>query len=358
MNQHAYAAKKWFRRCVAESFHWSGINRLARKFRSGAVVLYYHGVEPEILDSRVQEIHLPFELFEKHIDYLRKNFDIISLPYLLDCLKNGYRLEPLSALITFDDGYKNNLDVVWPFLSSYEIPFALFISTHHVDGGLRFPTYYLRAALFYTERERVDIKSLNKSYDLRSREKRMLAKNQLEVLLKRAPQPLVRQIIEEISTLIPEDRWREIDEAFHSDEPMTWEDVLKLAAGGVTIGSHCHDHFILHGQQSRSEITYQIQTSKKLIEQKVGNCAYISYPEGGSRFLDPSIIPVVQENQYELGFTSVGGEILDGQNRFILPRLGIPSRLDHFIFNLNTSFRFNRQFERWGRQFSAFCVSG
>ena len=257
----------------------------------------------------------------------------------------------MSVLITFDDGYKNNLDVVWPYLNSYEVPFTLFISTHHVDGGLRFPTYYLRAALFWTEKARVDIKCLDRSYDLGTREKRMRAKNQIEVLLKNAPQPLVRRIIEEISSLIPEERWKEIDEVFHSDEPMTWEDVIKLAAAGVTIGSHCHDHFILHNRQSRSDVTFQIETSQRLIEQKIGNCVFISYPEGGSRFLDPGIIPIVEASRYELGFTSVGGEILEGQNLYILPRLGIPSRLDHFIFNLNTSFRFNRQFERWSRRF-------
>jgi peptidoglycan/xylan/chitin deacetylase (PgdA/CDA1 family) len=294
---------------------------------------------------------MSFGLFERQVNYLRKNYDIISLPYLLDCLKNGYRLDPLSALITFDDGYKNIRHIVWPYLNSLEIPFSAFISTRHIDEGLRFPTYYLRAALLFTERQSIRIASLDQSFDLSTRDKRIETKIRLEAMLKRSPQRIVNQIVNTLKASIPEERWAEINDRFSSDQPMSWDEVRQLADNGVAIGSHFHDHLIPHSQQKRSEISSQIATSKELIEKKLGNCAYLSYPEGGSCGLDGGVIEALASSRYELGFTCISGEIHSGLNRFILPRLGNPFQFDRFVFGLNTSFLLNRHYRKWSQEF-------
>lgn len=350
-SERIHAPQKWLQSRVAKSSQLWGAKNLLRRFKTGAVVLYYHGVEPEIINSQVQTIHLSFGLFKRQIDYLRKNFDIISLPYLLGCLKNNYRLDPLSVLITFDDGYKNNRHIVWPYLNSLEIPFSVFISTRHIDEGLRFPTYYLRAALLFTKQQSIRIESLDQCFNLSTRDKRIETEKRLEAMLKRSPQGIVTQIVSELKASIPEARWAEINGRFSSDQPMSWDDVRQLANNGVAIGSHFHDHFIPHPQQKRSEISYQIATSKELIEKKLGNCAYLSFPEGGSCGLDGGVIEAMASSRYELGFTCVGGEIHSGLNRFILPRVGIPYQFDRFVYNLNTSFLLNRHFRKWSQEF-------
>lgn len=290
-------------------------------------------------------------VFEKQIEFLSRSFDIISLRYLRDCLKNGYRIEPGSILLTFDDGYKNNRLIVWPYLSSLDIPFSVFISTNHVGQGIRFPTYYLRAALFSTEKSHVYVKGLDRDLDLSTREKRVLAKNTLEVLLKRSPQKMARQIIGELMDLVPEERWSEINGRFQSDAPMTWDDVRELAAAGVAVGSHCHDHFILHSKQNPLEMSEQVRLSKELIIKELGSCDCIAYPDSGPNSLDSQAIISARETGYELGFTCVSGEIVNCVNPMILPRLGISDDLDHFRFNLNTSFRFNRSYQNWSDRY-------
>jgi len=345
------AHKKWLRKGVVRSFRWLGIDRLAGKLRRGAVVLYYHGVEREIVDPQVQEIHLAFPVFEKQIEFLRRKCDIISLNYLRDCLKYGYRIDPASVLLTFDDGYKNNHRVVWPYLRSLEIPFAVFLSTKHIDQGTRFPTYCMRAALFSTERSHAYIKGLDLDLDLSSREKRILAKNTLELYLKQSPQESVRRIIDELKLLVPEEKWPEINDRYQSDAPMTWNDARELASAGVAIGSHCHDHFILHSRQSPLEMNEQMKVSKERIEKELGTCDFISYPEGGLQSLDSRAVLMAKEIEYDLGFTVVSGEIRDHVNPLILPRLGISSDMDHFQFNINTSFRFNRYYRDWSLRY-------
>ena len=77
-----------------------GLYSILKKFRAGPIVLFYHGVEERIVDSRVQMLHVQLDLFEKQIVYLRKNFEIISLDDLYECISTGYRLDPSQVVIT------------------------------------------------------------------------------------------------------------------------------------------------------------------------------------------------------------------------------------------------------------------
>ena len=113
----------------------------------GAKVLFYHGVEKEIKDPFVQSLHMTFKNFEKQILYLKKEYEIISIEDIHDSIYDHRKLSNKHVALTFDDGYKNNLDIVFPFLSSLNIPFSIFISTKHIETGMRFPTYIIRAAL-------------------------------------------------------------------------------------------------------------------------------------------------------------------------------------------------------------------
>ena len=107
----------------------------------------------KIVDPRIQTLHLELAAFEKQIGYLRKHFDIVSIDDLCDGVTGGKKLPPSMVVLTFDDGYRNNLDVVAPYLASLGVPFSVFVSTRHIDEGLRFPTYYLRTSVLNT-RER------------------------------------------------------------------------------------------------------------------------------------------------------------------------------------------------------------
>jgi len=343
--------KKYLKNCIFKGAEILRANNLIKKLKTGATAFCYHGVEYEIIDHQVQEEHLSFNQFENQIDYLRRNFEIISLDYLYDSLKNGYKINSSQVLITFDDGYKNNINVVMPFLRSFNIPFSIFICTNHIDNGLRFPTYYLRAAIFFTEQKHIIIPSIKKHFDISTQKKRIYAKNAIEKLLKTEPQHVVNLIINDLIDLIPYNRWSEINSIFSSEEPMDWYDIKKLNNLGITIGSHCHDHFILHSNQSITQVNYQLKTSKDLIEKNLGKCDYIAFPDGGARNISFDSLLSVKENKYRLGFTIVKGEIDNSSNPYILPRLGISVDISHFKFNINTCFRFNKQLSSWSSRF-------
>lgn len=338
---------RFLKSCIFKGANIPGIYNLTKKLKRGALVLLYHGIESEIIDARVQGLHLPFRMFEKQIQYLRRNFEIISLDYLYDCLANGYKIDSSQILITFDDGYKSTINIVAPYLRSFKIPFSVFISTNHITEGYRFPTYYLRVAIFYSERKNIDISTIRKKIDISTLEGSIYAKNTIESLLKTAPHQVATSIVKDLINSIPNNKWLEINNIFSSDEPMNWSDVKNLHNIGVTVGSHCHDHFILHSNQSKSEMNIQLKTSKDLIEKNLGECKYFAYPNGRKEHISFDSMMSVRKNKYFLGFTVCRGEIENSSNPYFLPRVGASEDLDHFKFIINTSFRYNWQFRKY-----------
>src|SRR4051812_38390882 len=83
--------------------------------KNGPVVLYYHGVAERVIDPLVESLPLPLQKFDEHIQYLRKNYSIISMDEFAE-LQRKRRLNSSHLLLTFDDGYKNNLTTVAPYL--------------------------------------------------------------------------------------------------------------------------------------------------------------------------------------------------------------------------------------------------
>ena len=314
---------------------------ITRMFKKGAAILFYHGVENKIINPVVQETHLQMDLFEQQMLFLKKNHEVISIDYLNECINEGYKISPSQVLLTFDDGYKSNLYTVAPFLKALNMPFAVFISTRYIDCNedLRLPYYYLQAAIYYTKQKIVDISSIKMKFDVMTEQMRLTVIRRLLHIIKTVPSKLVGEIVDDLIRLLPEDRWLELNALFSSDELMNWDEVKKLHDSGVVIGAHCHDHAILHSNQSDAEIEFQLQNSKYLIEKHLGTCKYFSYPNGKVNDISHSAFMGVKKNKYLLGFTTMPGEVITGKfDPFLLPRIFHQKELDSFKFALNASF--------------------
>ena len=61
---------------------------------------------------------------------------------------------------------------------------------------------------------------------------------------------------------------------------MNWDDIDVLHENNYLIGSHCHDHALLHSNQTKNDIIKQLEISKKIIEDKYGSCHFFCYPNG------------------------------------------------------------------------------
>lgn len=78
----------------------------------------YHDVRPESIRS-----------FVKQLEYMETEGSFISMEKAVELLKTDEKLDKIFFCLTFDDGYKDNYDNVFPILQKKNIPATIFLAT-------------------------------------------------------------------------------------------------------------------------------------------------------------------------------------------------------------------------------------
>ena len=89
-------------------------------------IIMYHYVRP-IAKSEYPGIKgLEFEGFRRQLDYLEKNYSIISSEEIIEAVVKKRELPPNACWLTFDDGYKEHFKYVLPELLKRKLSGAFF----------------------------------------------------------------------------------------------------------------------------------------------------------------------------------------------------------------------------------------
>jgi peptidoglycan/xylan/chitin deacetylase (PgdA/CDA1 family) len=128
------------------------IKRLFRKItgakNKGAIAVMYHRIAKPVSDP--WQIAVSPENFEQHLQVLKKNYHVISVPELIRQLKNK-KIEKNSVCITFDDAYADNYLFAKPLLEKYELPATFFIATDYIGADKPFWWDELEAIILHSE---------------------------------------------------------------------------------------------------------------------------------------------------------------------------------------------------------------
>jgi peptidoglycan/xylan/chitin deacetylase (PgdA/CDA1 family) len=112
--------------------HACGVTRFASWcHRHRIVFLCYHGVTklPARSPRDPKGLHVNHRRFKAQLDFLQRHYQVISLREYLQARTTGRRLPDYSAVVTFDDGFRNFLTVAAPLLAARGIPATLFLIT-------------------------------------------------------------------------------------------------------------------------------------------------------------------------------------------------------------------------------------
>ena len=98
--------------------------------REKSYVLEFHGVSKKVYPHLPDEIqpYLSMTDFIKIINWLESKFNFIDFDAFQSNAKKG-------ILLTFDDGYANNYNNVFPFLNKKKIPAVFFLSTNYISNS-------------------------------------------------------------------------------------------------------------------------------------------------------------------------------------------------------------------------------
>lgn len=294
-------------------------------------VLFYHGVA-NIKNGFVESLHIPPHRFKRQLAYLRKHYEIISMDEYYQRWSTG-TFTGKEVTLTFDDGYKNNLSVLAPILKEYAIPFTVFISTQHIDTGLRFPTFIGRAVMMDQTLSQIQIPYLGIETSLGSTSQRRHLFKKINYSLKHCDIQTVNLITEQLRKNLSDTAYQQLCDTYSSDSVMTWEEVKRLQEEyNCTIGSHCLEHFICDSFQEKSEIKRQITDSKAIIEQKLNTpCWYFAYPNGN---ICETALQATQEAGYRMGFITRNERLTPKTSPFMIPRYGVDFNQNNFIAEL------------------------
>src|SRR5438552_5122482 len=117
-----------------------------RAWPNRLTVLAYHRIGDPISasgNSLPANISATPAAFAEQTEFLRRRFNVISLADLVRWRAGQARLPRFPALITFDDGYRDNLEAALPILRAKRLPAALFVATDCIEGK---PFYWDLAA--------------------------------------------------------------------------------------------------------------------------------------------------------------------------------------------------------------------
>ena len=108
---------------------------LNSSLKNKLVILLYHGVTEDENTGIInyQGKHINHIEFEKQISFVSKNCSLISIDDWLQ-IKSDSEVPPYPTIISFDDGFKNNLSVAAPILKKYSAPCIFYISSGMIDS--------------------------------------------------------------------------------------------------------------------------------------------------------------------------------------------------------------------------------
>ncbi len=130
---------------VAKGLVLAGADSLFRHFnRNRLLVIMYHGVTRQSYRPPVWT-QLPLPVFRSQLEFLRRYYRPVTLQQVVRALDRGEPLPERAALITFDDGLKNNFSVAFPVLKELGLPAAVFLTVDLIGGSemLWFDELYL-----------------------------------------------------------------------------------------------------------------------------------------------------------------------------------------------------------------------
>ncbi len=237
----------------------------------GATILMYHSVahaEPtRWIDPRN---HMPPSCFEAQMRFLARRRRVVALSDLVDMLRDGETISPGTVVITFDDGYLDNLEVAADILDRLGLPATLFVPTGVIDRGEN--QWVDRLYAMFCARTNHVLHFDDERHDLAT-----------DAI------PVYHMLCRRLLVSPPEDREQLLHSvheqlAPHTEPPrltLTWDELRSLASGPFSIQSHGVDHVDLRSHAGHA--LTEARSSHDRIVAMIGHAPeHFSFPYGRS----------------------------------------------------------------------------
>ena len=297
---------------------------------ASCLVVMYHYVRDAASTAFPGIRALSPERFERQLDWLQANYEIVDLARLDAALNGGSPLPPASALLTFDDGLVDHYEAVFPILRDRGLSGVFFVS-HGASGpapqllGVH-KTQFLLAALGGSALARAVLAECELAPGSGNGAGRaVFGADTWEDADDRA----VKQLLNYELPFADADRVLNALVSRHLGDAAAMARSLYLDAGmigemvrgGMTFGYHTRSHRMLSRLESDAQVA-EIAPGVAWIRELTGQAGVpFCYPWGGPQTYTADTVRILADSGYSLAFNTVRRRLQVGvDGRFEIPR--------------------------------------
>ena len=313
--------------------------RQRNRFRGGALILLYHRVTR--LSTDPQLLCVTPQHFSEQIEVLKKRFCPLSLQYLARASLQR-QIPRRAVVVTFDDGYGDNLWNAKAVLKHYDVPATVFVATEYISGKREFWWDEVERIFLQTgklpRRLILDVKGQSKEWDLgtgsdytEEQARRFSSWNVTRTGNPCERQDIYRDLCDLLRPLPGGTRGELLDRilawagkestARQSHRPLNEEEVRAIEGDGlIEVGAHTVNHTCL-SKIPVADQWYEITEGKKRLERALGHAVKsFSYPYGTVNDYSEATVDAVTRAGFSCACSNFPGMIRGGENLFELPR--------------------------------------
>ncbi len=296
----------------------------------GCTIVFYHYVR-DVERTEFPDIKaLSPSTFAGQLDWLQMRFDVIDGSTFERAVRTGAGFNKPTALLTFDDGFVDHYEYVFPILRSRGLGGIFFLvgstlgdrpmlanvhKTHFLLSRLGAERFAREVGAALSDEGvsitgavdgREGIYRYDEAPDVRIK----------RILNYEAPYPVADRVLSALFARHIGD-----SDAFARTLYLSSGQIREMARGGMTFGFHTESHPVLsrlNREEQRGELRYGTQAIRELTDQAtVSFC----YPYGFPHTYNAETLETLEEFGYSMAFNTVRREAIVGQeSRYELPR--------------------------------------
>lgn len=325
-----------------------------------ALILVYHRVTR--LRSDPQWLCVEPQRFAEQLEILRQHYNPLHLSELHQRLRKG-SVPRKAVVVTFDDGYADNLYQAKPLLERYDVPAACFVATGKLEERSEFWWDELESLLFETKilPDFLSLTVNGKTYSWLLSEQEPVTASQSDsaprswrVWEECVPTPrhkIYRELAPILRTLDAKTQdsvmqqlagWAGVTRHVReTHRTLRTEEVIRLDEGGlVEVGAHTVTHPVLAVRCREAQ-----QREVLLAKQQLENILYrpvtaFAYPFGGRDDYTAETVEIVRQGGFACACSNFPGWVRQGTSLHEFPR--------YLVRNWNGD-EFARQLAGWYR---------
>ena len=276
-------------------------------------ILLYHRIATA--ESDVHALCVTPEALRRQLEVLTRDRRIVPLRELAQAAVRGQTLDGAVAL-TFDDGYRDNLEVAAPILAEFGAPATFFLTSEQLDRPRRFWWDVLERSVLRAPADELVLRIGGEDWSRPLGTARRATHDELYDLLKRSG-PAVR-----------DDLARQLTGGVDVSEseparPLLSAEVRRLATlPGVDIGAHSVHHLDL-AAAGPTELFQEMFECRTSLERVAGRPVDLfAYPFGS---VSPRAVEMAAAADYLCAVTCEARPLRPYERAHRLPRLQVPS---------------------------------